>query len=257
MTSKENKNSKFEIKDSEVSGQTRVSQEQTSTDKTRRTALLGAVGVAGAAGLPSEWKKPIIDGLLLPAHAQMSPTTSTSAVTSNTATGTGTSTMTSTMTSSSSMPTMTSTMTSTTSGTTIQTSTVTTQGTASRTVLITDGTAACSDFKYQATIIGNPVYNEGTTNGGEFYGATVSYVYSEQVLCVDNLSNTTEFSTDSFGFTGYLTFPAFSPSGTISGVTSQQSVSTAQPLTNVSYTLYSTYTVSGTATVSGTVTISG
>jgi hypothetical protein len=58
-----------ELKNSEISGS--VNPER--TDKSRRTALFGAIGVAGAASLPSEWKKPVIDGLVLPAHAQMSP----------------------------------------------------------------------------------------------------------------------------------------------------------------------------------------
>lgn len=46
-------------------------------DKKRRGALkaagTGAAGIVTAASLPSEWKKPIIDSIVLPAHAQMSP----------------------------------------------------------------------------------------------------------------------------------------------------------------------------------------
>ena len=40
------------------------------TDKKRRYALKSAaVVVAGAAGLPTEWRKPVINAIVLPAHS--------------------------------------------------------------------------------------------------------------------------------------------------------------------------------------------
>jgi hypothetical protein len=70
------KETELELKDSKISGSSARAPmvDSNAADKTRRTALLGAIGIAGAAGLPSEWKKPVIDSLVLPAHAQMSPT---------------------------------------------------------------------------------------------------------------------------------------------------------------------------------------
>ena len=53
-------------------------------DKSRRKVLLASVAAAGAAGLPSEWKRPIVDSVLLPAHAQMSPSITTTSMTSST-----------------------------------------------------------------------------------------------------------------------------------------------------------------------------
>lgn len=254
MTKKNDKNSKFEIEDSKITGNVTVNQEQTSADSTRRTALLGAIGVAGAAGLPSEWKKPIIDGLLLPAHAQMSPTTSTSAITSNTATGTGTSTV------SSSEPTMTSTMTSTTSATAIQTSTVTTQGTASRTVLITDGMAACTAITDRTGI--GKYYGRPQAQGGlppvPAYFVDFKYTISNQTVCEDNFSNTTLFMGSSFS---YYTNSSFSYGGETAtlptGITTAQTTATAPAMTVSDYTISSSYTVENTVTISGTVTVSG
>jgi hypothetical protein len=50
-------------------------------DKKRRGALkaagTGAAGIVTAASLPSQWKNPILDCIVLPAHAQMSPGTGT------------------------------------------------------------------------------------------------------------------------------------------------------------------------------------
>lgn len=66
--------SELDLKNSTISGDPKA-------NKSRRTALLGAIGVAGAASLPSEWKKPMIDGLVLPAHAQMSPSVITQSAT--------------------------------------------------------------------------------------------------------------------------------------------------------------------------------
>lgn len=70
----------LELKDSNISGDKKIIG-ASSANKSRRTALLGAIGVAGAASLPSEWKKPVIDGLVLPAHAQMSPSVITQSAT--------------------------------------------------------------------------------------------------------------------------------------------------------------------------------
>lgn len=42
----------------------------------RRRALLGAIsaaGVAGATQLPQQWSRPVVDNVILPAHAQLSP----------------------------------------------------------------------------------------------------------------------------------------------------------------------------------------
>lgn len=61
------------LQNSEVSMDAGGQSNAENADKGRRTALLSAIGVAGAASLPSEWKKPVIDSLVLPAHAQMSP----------------------------------------------------------------------------------------------------------------------------------------------------------------------------------------
>ncbi len=53
----------------------------TNTDlsQTRRSALkkmlVGTGVVAGAAALPDKWAKPIVDKVLVPAHAQTSTTT--------------------------------------------------------------------------------------------------------------------------------------------------------------------------------------
>ncbi|HSH44009.1 MAG TPA: hypothetical protein VK973_17935 [Arenicellales bacterium] len=42
----------------------------------RRRALLGAIsaaGVTGATQLPQQWARPVVDNVILPAHAQLSP----------------------------------------------------------------------------------------------------------------------------------------------------------------------------------------
>lgn len=50
-------------------------------DKKRRGALkvagTSAAGIVTAASLPSQWQKPILDSIVLPAHAQTSPGTGT------------------------------------------------------------------------------------------------------------------------------------------------------------------------------------
>ena len=52
----------------------RRSQNKEKVDRSRRHALVASVAAAGAAGLPSEWKRPVVDSILLPAHAQTSVT---------------------------------------------------------------------------------------------------------------------------------------------------------------------------------------
>src|SRR5262245_29495776 len=56
-----------------------------------RRAMLG--GVVGAAFLPERWVRPVVDAVVVPAHAQTSPrftTTSTTTTTTSTTTTTGT-----------------------------------------------------------------------------------------------------------------------------------------------------------------------
>ena len=48
--------------------------EHKDVNKSRRRALVASITAAGAAGLPSEWKRPVVDSILLPAHAQTSVT---------------------------------------------------------------------------------------------------------------------------------------------------------------------------------------
>ena len=53
----------------------------------KRRALLASIATAGAASaLPTEWKKPVVDSILLPAHGQMSPTDPTLGMVSTTTT---------------------------------------------------------------------------------------------------------------------------------------------------------------------------
>jgi hypothetical protein len=46
-----------------------------SADAKKRRKLLGAIAAGGAAAnlLPSKWSKPVVESVLLPAHAQLSP----------------------------------------------------------------------------------------------------------------------------------------------------------------------------------------
>ena len=53
----------------------------------KRRALLASIATVGAASaLPTEWKKPVVDSILLPAHGQMSPTDPTLGMVSTTTT---------------------------------------------------------------------------------------------------------------------------------------------------------------------------
>ena len=53
----------------------------------RRKVLLGLTGgIAGASQLPTKWTKPIVDSVVLPVHAQMSPTTAAPTTTTTTTT---------------------------------------------------------------------------------------------------------------------------------------------------------------------------
>ncbi|MGH1541549.1 MAG: hypothetical protein ACRBHB_14070 [Arenicella sp.] len=57
---------------SELMTKTDSPEAQSGMNRTRRKALVASIAVAGAAGLPSQWKRPIVDHVLLPAHAQTS-----------------------------------------------------------------------------------------------------------------------------------------------------------------------------------------
>ena len=46
----------------------------------KRRALIASITAAGAAGLPSQWRKPVVDHILLPAHAQTSPSQTTQGI---------------------------------------------------------------------------------------------------------------------------------------------------------------------------------
>ena len=45
----------------------------TNQTRNQRRALMASIVAAGAVGLPTQWKKPVIDHILLPAHAETSP----------------------------------------------------------------------------------------------------------------------------------------------------------------------------------------
>lgn len=49
--------------------------DKTTVDQQKRRKLLGAIAAGGAATtlLPQKWSKPVVDSVMLPAHAQMSP----------------------------------------------------------------------------------------------------------------------------------------------------------------------------------------
>ena len=51
------------------------SESKASPDSLKRRKLLGAIAVGGAAYnlVPTKWSKPIVDSVMLPAHAQLSP----------------------------------------------------------------------------------------------------------------------------------------------------------------------------------------
>ena len=49
--------------------------DQTTVDQQKRRKLLSTIAAGGAAAtlLPQKWSKPVVDSVMLPAHAQMSP----------------------------------------------------------------------------------------------------------------------------------------------------------------------------------------
>lgn len=60
-------------------------QNDSDTNKERRRALvaaISAVGVSGATQLPKQWSRPVVDHVLLPAHAQTTTSTTTTSSTS-------------------------------------------------------------------------------------------------------------------------------------------------------------------------------
>jgi hypothetical protein len=101
MTDKEKKVSRNHDQEQATSAASGTAQSGESR-RMRRRALLGAisaVGLTGAAPLPRHWARPVVDHILLPAHAQTSPalactidctgTAEITFVTSATSTGTG------------------------------------------------------------------------------------------------------------------------------------------------------------------------